>query len=273
MPQLRINLLPAYFAERRKTQSAIVLASLLFAAALILPLVWFALLKPKVEQREQEANDMEQRAQQVTAYKAETQRIRDQVKPILDKVEFVEGVRFYNGWVQKIYRRAAQYTIKDVEYSAMNVQGNTLTISAYADDASDLGRYLITFFGNPDVSAVSVSGPPGWQQPGQAGQAGGGGVPGAGGDPTFQNFGQPQRPRTGFPFTVTATLIQAVRAPQLPASLNESTAGAPGAVPGMPMGMDPGMAGGMDPGMAGPPPDAGAPAGDAPPADAAGEDE
>lgn len=232
MPPLRINLLPAYIAERKKTQGAIVAAALVFALATAAPLFLFVKTQNDVKTTKEEADQLEQEAAKVDTLNSQASAELAKIQPIQDKVDFVEGVLFYNGWRQKIYRRAAQYTISNVELSGMNIQGNTLAINGYANSVDDLGRYLITFFGNPDVEAVTITGPPGYsaqqQQPIQLGQ-------------------QPARP--GFNFSVTARLIRAVAPPVLPASLGAAGGGAAGAGPGF---------GGAPPSFA-PPPDAGGP--------------
>ncbi|MBC8143269.1 MAG: hypothetical protein H7Y38_17730, partial [Armatimonadetes bacterium] len=105
-----------------------------------------------------------------------------------------------------------------VEYSSMALGAGTLSMSAYVSrtpDASavdNLSRYLITFYGNPDVKAVSVSGPPGWQRPAQ------GSI-----DPLAVTAAAAAK--NGFGFTVNATLIQALQVPVLPASLTGDPSG------------------------------------------------
>lgn len=244
MPPLRINLLPAYIGEKKKKQGLIALFSVIVLASILGPLFWYTTVKNQVDTTNAEAEATEGRAARLDTLTSQASQERQQIAPLQDKVNFVEAVAFYNGWRQKIFRNAAKYTYSQVEYSSMAVSGNTLTINAYANNVDDLGRYLITFFGNPDVEAVSISNPPGWnpqqQQPIQVGQA---------------------RPRTGFPFTVTARLLKAVQAPALPASLGVGGgAGAPGGAPPGFGGPPPGFEGGPPPGFeGGPPPDAAAP--------------
>jgi hypothetical protein len=234
MPPLRINLLPAYIAERKKTQGAIVAAALVFALATAAPLFLFIKSQNDVKAMKEEADQLESEASKVDTLNSQASSELAKIQPIQDKVDFVQGVLFYNGWRQKIYRRAAQYTISSVELNSMAVQGNTLSINGYANSVDDLGRYLITFFGNPDVEAVSISGPPGYsaqqQQPVQLGQA---------------------PARSGFNFTVTARLIRAITPPVLPQSLGAAGGGAAGG------GFGGGGFAGPPPGGFGPPPDAG----------------
>jgi hypothetical protein len=254
---LRINLLPAYLAERRKTRTAIILSTLLFLGVLGGMLFWWSVTNTAVLAKEDEATRMEQEATAVQGLETEASTIRQGVQPISAKVDFIKQVRFYNGLKQRIYRQAARYTTSNIEYSSMAVQGETLSMNAFANKVPDIGRFLITFFGNPDVRAVSVNGVPGWPR----GQNGGGGgysrrrwrslrrwwwwpVRRAAAERAARSRGWRRlrrrsggggqaANRPGFPFTVTALLIRPVVAPVPPAA-GGGAAGAPGA--GSPFG-------------------------------------
>jgi len=213
MQQLRINLLPAYIAERKKRIAAIAGASGLFAVVLAGSLFMWFTAKAAADLRETEANEQETLANAVNATKAQTVSIRSAIQPLQDKVDYVEGARFYNGWRQKIFRRAAQYTYNNVEYNAMSVTSNTLTMNGYATSVGDVGRYYITMFGNPDITALSISGVPGWDPARTA--------PGA---PPLRSYSRVAR---AFPLAVTATLKGSVAPPTLPASLTAAPTAAP----------------------------------------------
>jgi hypothetical protein len=271
MSALRINLLPAYIAETKKTRNAIIGFSALFIAAVLASLGYYGVRQGQTTELEASADAKEQEATAATAVvngiKAESSKLREQIAPIGQRVKFVEDVRFYNTWVQKIYRRAAQYTDRRVEYSSMAVNGGTLTMTGYvtagpgpATAVDNLARYLITFYGNPDVTAVTVTGPPGWQRPSQA------------------NVNPLAAPATtssasGFGFSVNATLLRALQRPALPESLSTppavteplptgappaagggtaATTGAPGMAPSSGMTEFPGMT--PPPGAGGAPP-------------------
>jgi len=227
---LRINLLPAYIAQKRRVRNAIIGMIALFSLVTGLGLAYqFMVLQPEVAKLEQDANDMQARADAVTAYKAETSRIRTKVAPLQEKVQFVELIRYHNTIRQKIYRNVARYTYKQVEYNSMAVTGNTLAVSGYVRQISDIGRFYITLFGNPDITAVSLTSPiPGWpvgvggqQQPQQVNPNGNG----------------PLKP--AYPVAATATLVRAVAPPQVPPSAMAPVGGAGGGaaaagVPGIP---------------------------------------
>jgi hypothetical protein len=243
-----------------------------------------------VAAKEEEATAEEAKQAAVEAIKSKTAQIRTQIAPLQDKVSFVENVRFYNTLAPSIYRNAAKYTIRHVEYNSMKVAGNTLTIGGFVSgeggpggpsgkqSVQNFGRYLITFFGNPDITALSVAGLPGYPSPatgtgsataggaggfpgfpGGGGPPGGPGFPGGGGPGGFPGSGGaalgnlPSRP--GFPFTATATLKRAVTTPTVPASAGggAATPGAGGFPGGPPPGFDTGLGGAPPAGVDAPP--------------------
>ncbi|MBC7805921.1 MAG: hypothetical protein H7145_07200 [Akkermansiaceae bacterium] len=220
MSALRINLLPAYIAETKKTRNSIIGFSALFVAAVAGSLAYYGVRQGQTTELESQADAKEQEATAATgvvnAIKAESAKLREQIAPIGQRVKFVQDVRFYNAWVQKIYRRAARYTDSRVEYSSMAVNAGSLAMTGYVTGGTgpgqssavdNLARYLITFYGNPDVTAVSVTGPPGWQRPSQA---------------SVNPLDQPSAntaSANGFSFSVNATLLRPLQRPALPETL------------------------------------------------------
>jgi hypothetical protein len=222
---LRINLLPAYIAQRKRVTNTIIGMVALFLIVNGLMLGYnFAVLGPAVTAKEEEANAMQAKADAVVAYEAETTQIRAKVKPLQEKVQFVELVRYHNGIRQKIFRNVARYTYKNVEYDSMAVSGSTLSLRGYVAQLSDIGRFYITLFGNPDVTAVSLtSSLPSWPSGATNQQA-----------QAVNTTTGPIKP--AYQVAATATLVRPVVTPTLPASALTPPNGAPAgaAVPGAP---------------------------------------
>jgi hypothetical protein len=230
-PMLRINLLPAYIAEQRKTKMAWTLTGIGVAAVVGGLLGYqFGFLQPQVAKMTQEATDADTEAQAVEALGQKADGELAKIAPLQAKVTFVQGVRYFNLLVPQIYRNAAKYTYNKVEYSSMNASGDTLSISAMVQDLSDVGRFYLTLFANPDITAISIKGMPGW--PNAASQS-----------TPLPGEGNVNPNRGGFPLAVTAKLAQSVSPP--------SFAGA-AAAGGMGGGMMGGMSGGMGGAMMGP---------------------
>jgi hypothetical protein len=222
---LRINLLPAYIAERKKTQLAWWLAGGTAALLCAGPAVYaLAVQSPAYTKILGEATEANETADQTRKAQADATEERSKIDPIKKKVEFVKNVQYYNTLPGQIYRNAARYTDKEVEYNSMQVAGDTLQISAFVPSLENYGRFFITLFQNPDVKGVSVKGLQGW--PSQ--QAGSGTATGATGEI-----------RRGFPVAVTAQLKGSVIPPVPPVS--PAGGGAGGGFGGM---MGGGMGGG-----------------------------
>jgi hypothetical protein len=192
---LRINLLPAYIAERKKTRATWVWAGSLLAVCIAAPLIYrFAFQDPLYNETVRKANEADDAAKLVEATESKTQNELQKIQPIQAKVDFVKGVRFYNVLPGLIYRNAARYTYRGVEYNSMAVQGDSLTINASVPKLEDVGRFYLTLFGNPDIKALSIKGMPDY--------------------PTIQMMNQlPPDARRGFPIQVAAQLVQNVSPP------------------------------------------------------------
>lgn len=254
---LRINLLPASLGEQKKVRLAIILASLLFAAVLIGMLGYhFGVIIPAAVAREEEATNEENEQARVQKISDDAKKELAQVKPILDKVEFVESVQFHNTIRQTIFANAARYTVPEVEYNGMSVNANVLTVSAFAKNLSDLGRFYLYMFGNPDLTAVSIQGIPAW--------------PPANRNPSNPFDNNQSNAGTWFPVQLTGTLVRPVVTPQLPATLFGAQGGQGGFGGGF--GGPGGFSGGPPSGFSGPPAGgfSGPPTGSGPPPGAVG---
>lgn len=219
---LRINLLPAYLEEQKKRNVQYFLA---VATALVLigiPLGYhFGRLQPDIAKMEEEATAADTAATEVETLKSANDSLETSIKPLVDKVTFVKQVRWFNGLRPRIYEQAARYTYNQVEYSSMDVKGDTLSIKGRVKKLSDAANYYLAMSANPDVKAVGWNGIYGW--PNNTKQAAGPGMP-------------PDPNAAGFNVDVVAQLVNSVTAPTPPASVG----GAPGAAGGMA-----GAAGGM----------------------------
>lgn len=216
---LRINLLPAYLGEKRKVRTAIVLVSVVLIAIIAAGLGYnFGPLQTQVKDEDAKATAREADAQAERDIESKTASIRSAIAPLGEKVALVEAVRYHNKLYQKIYRQAAAYTYKEIELNSMSISGSTLSMTAYAKQIDDIGRFYIYMFGNPDVTAVSISGVPSYQEMLRQ-------------TPVSYPGGPPPIP-PAYKVNLNANLVKPVAAPQLPASLNPGgTNGGPGGPP------------------------------------------
>jgi hypothetical protein len=216
---LRINLIPAYIAEEKKKKGHIAGAIATFATLCAIPLIYtfgwamphsVAGGDPEVPGTEaksfegplmKQVDDIKTAAERVTELatqkkdqEAKTAEELAKVQPIFDKRDFVNNLRYNNMLRPEIFRNVAKYTYKDVEYSSMSVNGDVLQLDAYVKNFSDIGRFYLTLFANPDIKALSFEGLQGWPNGNSGGGAlsappggmGGGsmGMGGSGGPPS-----------------------------------------------------------------------------------------
>ena len=161
---LRINLLPAYIAEQKKTSATWWWAGSLLAVCIAAPLIYrFAIQDPEYNRKVAEANTANEAALAVEETMAKTTTELQQIQPIQAKVDFVKNVQFFNRLPGLIYRNAARYTYRGVEYNSMAVEGDSLSISASVPKLEDVGRFYLTLFANPDIKALSIKGMPDYQ--------------------------------------------------------------------------------------------------------------
>ncbi len=250
---LRINLLPAYIAEQKKTRATWWWAGSVLAVCIAAPLIYrFAVQDQDYKTTKDKADEADSLALAVEATEQKTTEELSQIAPIKAKVDFVKDIQFYNRLPSLIYRNIARYTYRGVEYNSMAVQGDSLSVSAFVPKLEDVGRFYLTLFGNPDIKALSIQGLPDWQQ--------------------MQAINQlPPDARRGFPIQVSAQLVRNVSPPSPPGGGGGAGGGIGGGMMGM-MGAGGGMGGGGGMrGMGGPPPGVGAPPAAAAPAPKSGK--
>ena len=226
---LRINLLPAYIAEQKKTRAAWVWAGSALAICIAAPLVYrFGFQDPLYQQTKNNADAADAAALEVETTEQKTKDELAKIQPIQAKVDFVKDIQYYNRFPGLVYRNVARYTYRGVEYNSMAVQGDSLSISAVAPKLEDVGRFYLTLFGNPDIKALSIQGMPNWQDMQQRSQL-------------------PPDAQRGFPIQVAAQLIHNVTPPGPPTGGAAGGAGMPGGagMSGMPSGAMMGPGGGM----------------------------
>ena len=229
---LRINLLPAYIAEQKKTQAAWGWAITTLVVCAAVPLVYrFAVQDPDYTKTLAEATAADTAAKAVEATRLQVTEEKQKIAPIQAKVNFVKDIQFFNRFPGLIYRNVAKYTYNGAEYSSMAVQGDGLSINAFVPKLDDVGRFYLTLFGNPDIKALSIKAMPDWLQ--------------------LQAMNQlPPDARRGFPIQVTAQLLHPLVPPTAPLPGAAGAGAAGGTIPGaggstMPpsgMGMDSGSA-------------------------------
>ncbi|MGC4045152.1 MAG: hypothetical protein QM758_15280 [Armatimonas sp.] len=207
-----------------------VLAGLLFVVAAGAMAGWFVQQNSATEQMKTEAQEMDRRATEVETLKSNTDSLAATIKPLVDKVNFVKQVHWYNGLRPRIFEQAARYTDPRVEYMSMAVQADTLSIRGRVKKLSDAANYYLAMSANPDVKAVGWKGIYGWPN-NQTNRTVG---PDTADDPLA----------TGFNIDIVAQLTNAVAAPAPPGGGSSMGGGGGGGMGGRGGAAAMGMGGG-----------------------------
>ncbi len=162
---LRINLLPAYVAQRRLNTRLAVTFGVLFVAIVGSLGSWYAILEPQIAVWKDKADQADQNKTEIEGLNAQAAAATATIAPIQTKLQFVKDVQAYNLAYIQLYQTVAKYTSPRILYKSMAVSGTTMTISAYTPSFADLGRYLQVMYTEPDVNTVSISGIPGYGSP------------------------------------------------------------------------------------------------------------
>jgi hypothetical protein len=225
---LKINLLPPYIYERRKTRKVILAFSALFVAIVFALLTWWISISNKQKDLETRVAEAEMRAQQVLAIEQQRDVEKAKLPTIKAKVDFMDALMAYNLEAPKLYEEIAKYTYGRVRLLSIQPSGgNQVTIQAHARTLGDCGRYLMNLYRAQHIfSSVTISGvPTGWP-PGSASSGSPGGpiqqpIASQISQPTVQS---PQEP--GFDFTVTCTLVKPIVPPTYGGGQGSAEAGA-----------------------------------------------
>lgn len=154
---LRINLLPAYVAQRRTVARLRVIAVLGLIVIIVGGVGYYLSLLPQVANMTQQAQTAQNDKSQIDALNSKAADTLSKVGPILAKVKFYNDVQKYNPQTAELYARVARWTSPAVYLSSMAVSGDTLAISGFTKSISDLGRYLQYMYTEPDVQTVALT--------------------------------------------------------------------------------------------------------------------
>ena len=150
---LRINLLPSTVAQRRLSKRLWVTFGALLIPCVLLPLLYSAKLNADLTKQQQDADTAVAGKAVTDGLRATAASTLAEIKPIQDKVDFVDAVHKYNASLVRIYYTLAQYTDSKVNYFDATYSGSTMTVHAYAPSIAEVGRYLQRMYHNIQVDA------------------------------------------------------------------------------------------------------------------------
>jgi Tfp pilus assembly protein PilN len=158
---LRINLLPAYVAQRRRTRSVLVLESIVSAVIIAAMLgLEFGYLKPQDTNEQQLAATAAAASANIATLTGDASKIASSAGPIQANIDYVNSVYAYNLVYPTLFEHVAKYTSPRILYSGMQMNGANLEIQAYTPSLEELGRYMEIMYQDPDFTSVSISAVP-----------------------------------------------------------------------------------------------------------------
>ena len=235
---LRIDLLPRSIAQGRRNVRLLMFGVVAIAAAAVVMFLWLQQVKTNIAQTEEEYNEAHAKAEAVRKIDGEASAKQTELKPIADKIEFVEKADGSGEEYFDRFWKINEYIYAQAQMSSFSISPPSgVSFTVQVADTTEAGRFVLNLIQCPHITGIQVSGmPPGESvEPERAGTATA---------PTITR-------EEVITFNVSATLTEPIETPQPPAG--EGGAGAPGGgMPG-PEGMMPMGPEGMD---APPPPPA-----------------
>ncbi len=165
---LRINLLPPYVNQRRWIKKLIPIFVALLAVCVAVPLAYSAYLNKKLTDITQLADTAVTGKTTTDGLRAQAATTIAQVKPIQDKLDFVDAVHAYDrAQVARFNTLADTSAHTRFIYSGVSVSGTTMNIKAWSPSVEDVGRYLQVMYQEPDFASVVVDHIPGYPDNGR----------------------------------------------------------------------------------------------------------
>lgn len=161
---IKINLLPRTVNAKVVVRNTALVFAVLFVAIVAGGFTYTSHLRNSVEEWKAAADQKEQWEARVKSIEGQASQLRSSIKPIQDKLAFIDAVLAYNNQYPDLYGEIAKWTYERVMYSSMACDnGSEVKITAMAKTVDDVGRYLLNLYNATDLfSEVSISGIPGY---------------------------------------------------------------------------------------------------------------
>jgi hypothetical protein len=164
---LRINLLPPYIYQRKKTQIAILVMSVFIVAEIG---AFIAFRMPKAKRVDDLRTESSQKAADLASMKPDSatasseKQTADAARGVIDqKLGFIRGVLDYNKTYPALYEHAAAYTYREAMMLDLEATGNTLKFDAYVSNPSDVSRLMLGLTRSSELQGLpQVTGVPFW---------------------------------------------------------------------------------------------------------------
>ena len=164
---IKINLLPRTINQRRVVRNTAILLGCILALVIAAGVGYGFKLKGDVAREEELASLTEAWKAKVEGIQKQAQQVKDQTKPIQQKLNFINQVLDYNLQYPKLYEQVARWTYEKVSLTGLQCDGQQLVMQAHVRTLDDLGRYLLNMYRAVNLfTEVTISGVPGYGQGG-----------------------------------------------------------------------------------------------------------
>jgi Tfp pilus assembly protein PilN len=161
---IKINLLPRILDHKRVIRNTALLFAFLLAVVVAGGIAYGMKLRADVAKMEELAARTEEWEARVKGLQQQATQLRDSIKPIQQKLDFINQVLEYNLQYPKLYERIAMWTYEKITLYSLTCDGKEVKMAARAKSLDDLGRYLLNMYRATDLfSEVTISGVPSYK--------------------------------------------------------------------------------------------------------------
>lgn len=155
---MKLNLLPAYVAQRKVNRQLAVLMVVLFLVVNAVVGFLYFNAKSELARLQEEKDTLEMEASRADTLVQQAQARLAQVQATLTKVGFIDAILQWNPKYPELYEKIAEFTHPRVRYESMALNSNNqLQITAVTKSVREIGLYLQTMYKCPLLSGVSLT--------------------------------------------------------------------------------------------------------------------
>lgn len=155
----KLDLLPEWYREGKRVRNTWILVVLAWLVVLGGMIAYTRQLQARIAALDEEIAAIKPDAELKDKLEQEAQQIRNDIKPITDKVTYIKAIRDYNRKFPSLFEETNKYTYYRVGYRSLQPAMTVLNINAYCRTVSDIGRYLLNMQRAKGLfTAISITG-------------------------------------------------------------------------------------------------------------------
>lgn len=143
---IKINLLPKTLNEKAALRNTAIIFGVVLLTLVVGGVGYSIRLQGQVEKMQADATAAEQYEARVKAIQDQTAQLLASVKPIQDKLDFINNVLKHNLEYSQLYEKVARWTYEKAVLDSVQSDGTTVTLRGRVKSLDDLGRYLLNMY-------------------------------------------------------------------------------------------------------------------------------